>query len=43
MAMEKISNNLYHPSNEEILQDEIHQQEVKLKRELAAQQAVFRT
>ncbi|KAK2154424.1 hypothetical protein LSH36_269g08061 [Paralvinella palmiformis] len=43
MAMEKISNCLHHPSNEEFLQDEIHHQEVKLKREISAQQAAFKT
>ena len=43
ITMEKIANRLDHPSNDEMLQDNIHKQEVKIKKDLHAQQAVVRT
>ena len=43
ITMERLSNKLHQPSNEELIQEDIHLQEVRLKRKLHAQQAVFRT
>ena len=42
--MERIIHKLWHPSNEEVEQADIHRQEVALKRDIAYQQiALLRT
>lgn len=43
MNMERIINRLWHPSEEDLTQEHIHRQETTIKRDIQAQQFVFRT